>query len=505
MHVHTNRNSRRWRLRAPTRVPRLWAGFHIKEALTTGWDCPRAEVMLSLRGAKDQTYISQLVGRMVRSPLARRIESSELLNRVSLFLPGFSETAVEQIKAQLEADPEGPPTDVEIEPEKASRNTDKTVAPAFACFEGSPSYSTASAVHRSQVARLHRLAGLLLADGILEDAVSAADDYLIGVLNTERQRLDNEGRLTRLVNDVETSTLRIEEVAVLNPTEGDVSEVEVSSDIVDLERLFDASKRQFKDGLSRVYWAHLVSVEDIDPLDAKILVTALSHDSDTVENVEDSATSLVKKWQNTYGNQISNLSDDQRAHYQDVRAMAKAPELIYPRLPKEPISMSGDDSLPEYEKHLFVGAGKTFRTKLATWEEHALEVEMNRPGFIAWYRNPVGGQRCLRIPYQDGDTWKSVYPDIIVFHKTETGDIRASIVDPHGHHLADAGNKLRGLAEYAAEHGHEFARITAVIRDKKDNYHMLDMTDPTVQTEVQQVASPEEIEALFKDHGSAYA
>ena len=46
-----------------------------KEALTTGWDCPRAEVMLSLRRAQDDTYIAQLIGRMLRSPLARRIES----------------------------------------------------------------------------------------------------------------------------------------------------------------------------------------------------------------------------------------------------------------------------------------------------------------------------------------------------------------------------------------------------------------------------------------------
>src|SRR5690606_11275932 len=44
-----------------------------KEALSTGWDCPRAEVMLSLRSAQDPTYIAQLIGRMVRTPLARRV------------------------------------------------------------------------------------------------------------------------------------------------------------------------------------------------------------------------------------------------------------------------------------------------------------------------------------------------------------------------------------------------------------------------------------------------
>src|SRR5689334_23855465 len=33
-----------------------------KTSLNTGWDCPRAEVMMSFRAATDSTYIAQLVG-----------------------------------------------------------------------------------------------------------------------------------------------------------------------------------------------------------------------------------------------------------------------------------------------------------------------------------------------------------------------------------------------------------------------------------------------------------
>lgn len=36
-----------------------------KENLSTGWDCPRAETMMSFRKAEDATYIAQLLGRMV--------------------------------------------------------------------------------------------------------------------------------------------------------------------------------------------------------------------------------------------------------------------------------------------------------------------------------------------------------------------------------------------------------------------------------------------------------
>lgn len=475
-----------------------------KEALTTGWDCPRAEVMLSLRGAKDETYISQLIGRMVRAPLARRVESDELLNRVSLILPGFSADAVEGIKAHMEADPEGPPTKIDIDPEAAYRNDAKDMDVAFACLEAMPSYSAPSTYHRSQVARLHRLAGLLAGDEIIENAITAANEYLIGVLNNERARLANEGHLEAMIAEVETSTLQMEEVAILTTPTGTVGQVELDSDAVDLDGEFASAKTRFKDGLHKTYWAHLVSNDEMDTRDAKVLVVALSKDSDTVDKVERSAADLVRKWQDKCGNQISNLSDDQRAKYQDVRAMAKDPELIHPAPPKKPISMPGDPDIDTYEHHLYAAKNGKFRTNLATWEKHALELEMKRPGFVAWYRNPVGTGRCVRLPYQDGDVWKSVYPDLIVFHKNPGGEVRASIVDPHGQHLADAPGKLRGLAAYAHKHRTDVARVIAVIRDKDDEYRMLDMTDPTIQKAAQKVSSQSQIEDLFKKHGAAY-
>jgi type III restriction enzyme len=68
-----------------------------KTALTTGWDCPRAEVMMSFRRAKDPTSIAQLVGRMIRTPRARRIESDERLNMVELLLPHYDADALEGV------------------------------------------------------------------------------------------------------------------------------------------------------------------------------------------------------------------------------------------------------------------------------------------------------------------------------------------------------------------------------------------------------------------------
>ncbi len=63
-----------------------------KDAISTGWDCPRAEVLVSFRPAKDHTHITQLLGRMVRNPLARRVPGDERLNSVDCILPFFDRT-----------------------------------------------------------------------------------------------------------------------------------------------------------------------------------------------------------------------------------------------------------------------------------------------------------------------------------------------------------------------------------------------------------------------------
>ena len=73
-----------------------------KEAISTGWDCPRAEVLYSERPAKDATHIAQIIGRMVRQPLAHRIATDDALNSVMCYLPLFDRKALTTIKDALE-------------------------------------------------------------------------------------------------------------------------------------------------------------------------------------------------------------------------------------------------------------------------------------------------------------------------------------------------------------------------------------------------------------------
>lgn len=84
-----------------------------KEALSTGWDCPRAETMMSFAVRNDPTYIAQLLGRMIRTPLQMRVMRDEFLNDVKLYLPHFNKDTVKKVVEELQTNEGGDiPTEI---------------------------------------------------------------------------------------------------------------------------------------------------------------------------------------------------------------------------------------------------------------------------------------------------------------------------------------------------------------------------------------------------------
>ena len=67
---------------------------------------------MSFRRAHDHTYIAQLLGRMVRSPLARRVEADAALNDVHLFLPHYDQATVESVIQDLKNVEDVPPSEI---------------------------------------------------------------------------------------------------------------------------------------------------------------------------------------------------------------------------------------------------------------------------------------------------------------------------------------------------------------------------------------------------------
>lgn len=101
-----------------------------KENLSTGWDCPRAETMMSFKHANDAIYIAQLLGRMVRTPMQMHIQVDDVLNDVHLFLPYFNEETVKDVVEALQSTEGGDiPTDIYGESLSGKRFETLTVKP----------------------------------------------------------------------------------------------------------------------------------------------------------------------------------------------------------------------------------------------------------------------------------------------------------------------------------------------------------------------------------------
>ncbi|MEJ7744681.1 MAG: hypothetical protein WKF73_20365 [Nocardioidaceae bacterium] len=93
-------------------------------ALTTGWDCPRAEVLVSFQGRDSYTEIAQLIGRLVRTPLATRVEGGDdRLNEVVAYLPRFKVEHVSRVVKALTED-ETVQVEVMISPEICGRSSE---------------------------------------------------------------------------------------------------------------------------------------------------------------------------------------------------------------------------------------------------------------------------------------------------------------------------------------------------------------------------------------------
>src|ERR1051326_8172550 len=143
-----------------------------KDAISTGWDCPRAEVMVSFRAATDRTHITQLLGRMVRSPLARRIPGNDRLNAVDCILPHFNKLSVQAVVTSLmtggDSGEELPDRRILINPLEMQQNPalPETVWEKLLSL---PSQSLPKRQARP-IKRLTALAHELAADGLLADA-----------------------------------------------------------------------------------------------------------------------------------------------------------------------------------------------------------------------------------------------------------------------------------------------------------------------------------------------
>lgn len=467
-----------------------------KDAISTGWDCPRAEVMVSFRAASDRTHITQLLGRMVRTPLARRIPGNEPLNSVTCLLPHFSRQTVEQVADALmsggtEGDGGMPGRRVLVGAKEMAPNPAVPDA-VWEAFDRLPSHSLPQGAPKP-VRRLTALAHELAWDRLLPGAGKKAHAEMHKALDAARVRYDVDIAIARrAVLTVEGVTLK----ANLRVREKSFDEFLDEADFAVIEDAYRRAARQFSPDLARTYAEHLADAMEAEDevealMDAHAIIAAMGLVPEVKEYLDTQADRLANTWFDQYRVQIKSLSDERQEQYRQIKGMSAEPEDIWltrPQARLEPTVERGGDGrdspLPVYQQHLLCGDDGLYPAVLNDPEKDVLAREMARQDFLAWYRNPPrSSQDSLAVAYGDGAACKLMRPDFLIFARKPDGSIAADIVDPHGTFLADALPKLKGLAEYAQAHGAAFRRIDA-IEQIDGKLRVLDLLDAAVRKAV---------------------
>jgi type III restriction enzyme len=464
-----------------------------KTSLNTGWDCPRAEVMMSYRSATDDTVIAQLVGRMVRAPLARRVESDEHLNTVALYLPHYDRVGLERVVARLKAgDPTLlPPTSVREGRDSVLLVRADESAEIFEKLQQLPSYVVPKKSRDSQTKRLGKLATLLSRFGIDDKAPDKAQKKLVDLLlKAYEQRKDTTAFKDVVkesgVLDVRVVSWRYSE-AVLPE---DTVQVDISDENVD--DLFSWAGKRFGEGLHVTYWKARAKAGATNHLLTKLEAFALAAAPEVVDELERAARATVQEWFRKHDDAIAALPEGGRQAFNEVRQLASQPELTSLAYPE---TVEWTKVATTWKHHLYVDADGEFPSKFNTWETKTLEEELARDDIVAWLRNPDRKSWSLCVPYEMGGEWKGCYPDFLVVRKTN-GGIVVDIVDPHLLSFDDAWQRAKGLAQYAARHADKFGRID-LIRIEDGVVERLDVKDEETRARMLAVSTNAHLRELF--------
>lgn len=475
-----------------------------KDAISTGWDCPRAEVMVSFRAASDKTHITQLLGRMVRTPLARRIAGNERLNSVDCLLPHFNRDTVEAVVTELMTGGDGggelPGRRVLVNPREMTPNPD-VPEEVWEKLVSLPS-NTLPKKQARPVKRLTVLAHELAADGLLKDAGKIAHrkmhEHLDKAADAHKEKIESA---KAAILTVEGKTV-LADVQTQAMTFNDFVEV---ADYAVIEDAYRRAARAISPDLALTYAEHLAAqwndAEDEEEalIDAHTVIAAMGLVPAIKTDFETYAEELAREWLAQYHDQIAKLKDERQDVFRQIREMSADPlpvELIRPHLWLQMTAAreSGKEvDLPRYERHLLCDENGLFPQDFtSTWEPVVLKAELARNETIGWYRNPArAGQDSLGLIYEDANENRILRPDFIFFVRLEDGSVGADLIDPHGDYLADSLPKLKGLARYAAENLSIYRRIEAVNKTKAGNYRVLDMTNDDVRRAVEAATSAE--------------
>ncbi len=465
-----------------------------KTALTTGWDCPRAEVMMSFRRSVDATTIAQLVGRMIRTPLARRIESDEALNVVELFLPHYDTENLENVLSALrnpEAH-EGTGTTVTTQAVEYPRNP--AYADVFKHLATLKTYSVDRAPKMTDLKRALRLSGLLMQEGIAEDADEQMrlnlTDKLAELRDEYRKKQKDWGNVIREGGEIEVDVNSVA-IGPMIVTGHKTTRMLLSEENID--QLYDEAGRMLAagEGLHRTYWKRFQ--DKAKPSETKLELAAIMRQPKTLPAMEKLAGVEFKKLWEAHKGDVAKLSASEKARYtQLVLASGKAVEHEW-ELPERIVEKPGKHV---WKDHLFATDKGEFAADLNGWEKAFMTWTQEQSDFVCWLRNLPRRDWAFCVPYEMGGE-KPFYPDFVIVRKTGKGYV-VDILEPHDDSRLDTWAKVKGLAKFADEHAVSFGRLM-VGRKVGDALQVVDVADHLIREKARKMGAPADLEALFEE------
>lgn len=478
-----------------------------KDAVTTGWDAPRVEVLVSLRGTADETVITQLIGRAVRQPLAKRV-ADDRLNAVNIYLPNFRRESVKAVLARLQQGDDAVTAEVVVEPVPVAPNPDvpERVWQALAAL---PSWTRPQKTARSEVERASRIANILSASTVLPAAAADLEATVVSALSAHLK--SNTAFVDAKVREFEEVDYVTHEAAWAGGADDDDTILSVGATATLTRNILDVFKRgisRYPGASGKQLWVRLsLSGEDVDPEHERLVVAALGTHPDTAKVANAAAAALRRSWVKEH---MAALSTAEQTEMYGLPTEASTPEQV---TIQPPVATQVKPSSRSWPKHLLVGAdGRYPDSKSNTWEARVLEAELpetedaDARHAIAWYRNPSAGRHALAIPYDGG----TLYPDFIMFRERD-GELLIDIVDPHRPDLTDTREKWKALGGYAetanaalAGTGARVDRVLAVIEGPDKRLLSVNVAAEPVARAIAAVQTEDDIRAVFEQFGGRY-
>jgi type III restriction enzyme len=432
-----------------------------KDALGTGWDCPRAEVMFSFRRAADTTSIAQTIGRMVRAPLARRIEENESLNACWVFLPQYNRKAVEDVIAYLHRSGNQAIAET-FELGSASINLPIRDRPeVVAAINRVPTYIVPTTPTRSAARFLLKMALFLSSSGIDGPAKQREASAGAELLVERQQALSADSGFKRDVDENGEIVTEMAEALTgeskLEP--GTTRRLQATEVTIDREFALARSKLTAEVADAYVVKRH---ADGASLRQAKLEARALSGRDGVLGKLEQWALGRIDTLRQLHGTEIEKLSPAARSRYFDgILAQAPDPTVRDMSVPSNADFRRGDKVVP---RHLYgLPDSDPAMAFGSSWETDTLENELANREVVAWLRNVDRASWALRIPRRDGNAWRPFFPDFLLVRE-DRDRLVVDILDPHDYTKLDAVSKAKGLSDYARRHAERLGHVDLIAK-----------------------------------------